>query len=480
MQSVTLSAPLHPTEELVEFDHGEVLKQEKPPHKRKACVAAESWKHLMDRIFNLQALQRRILKEIENFSVKEVSGMGEFRLDRDLEERLMGADPDLLAFHKQVPISQVIQFLGVQPIVDSVVSAKRIHLIDLGLRLGAQWSIVMKALEGRSSCSVELLKLSAVGTSEEKIKKVGQQLVSFAENLKLPFIFKAVIVSDMKDIREDLFEIESGEAAAKGMERDVMEELRNRRLRARAWDKTLAGFLTYISAQLESSEKRGTQHFNQHVSNTQHSGLHTSHSSLFRRKQIKEALIEARDSAILPLSPSTTSKRETGRDNHVGQPFLSRHSPIARTQPCFPNKADTPFPVRKLSSRTHRSCPNLSSAEPSTNPAVLDGYHRQWAAFFPSSLSLTLAPLPGRSIPPHLICLRKRPRERVQQANPWQFLLTDSFSLELEVVTEDPLCPAQKTKQPLNQTTSDSKNSSPIRLQMFVGSGKMKQFKSLN
>ncbi|KAL5976288.1 hypothetical protein ACLOJK_020618 [Asimina triloba] len=140
--------------------------------------------------------------------------MGEFRLDRDLEERLMGADPDLLAFHKQVPISQVIQFLGVQPIIDSVVSAKRIHLIDLGLRLGAHWSIVMKALEGRSSCSVELLKLSAVGTSEEKIKKVGQQLVSFAENLKLPFIFKPVIVSDMKDIREDLFEIKSGEAAA--------------------------------------------------------------------------------------------------------------------------------------------------------------------------------------------------------------------------------------------------------------------------
>ncbi|KAL5976275.1 hypothetical protein ACLOJK_020605 [Asimina triloba] len=230
--------------------------------------------------------------------------MGEFRLDRDLEERLMGADPDLLAFHKQVPISQVIQFLGVQPIIDSVVSAKRIHLIDLGLRVGAQWSIVMKALEGRSSCSVVLLKLSAVGTSEEKIKKVGQQLVSFAENLKLPFIFKAVIVSDMKDIRKDLFEIESGEAAAvysplvmrtmihrpgclenlltviknlkpcimtvseveanhnsrsfinrfkkkktkkkqknrvckKGMERDVMEELRNRRLRARAWDKTV-------------------------------------------------------------------------------------------------------------------------------------------------------------------------------------------------------------------------------------------------
>ncbi|KAL5976306.1 hypothetical protein ACLOJK_020636 [Asimina triloba] len=56
MQSVTLSAPLHPTEELVEFDHGEVLKQEKPPHKRKACVAAESWKHLMDRIFKYESL----------------------------------------------------------------------------------------------------------------------------------------------------------------------------------------------------------------------------------------------------------------------------------------------------------------------------------------------------------------------------------------------------------------------------------------
>ncbi|XP_058071187.1 DELLA protein 2-like [Magnolia sinica] len=43
------------------------------------------------------------------------------------------------------------------------------------------------------------------------MNETGRQLASFAESLKLPFTFKMVIVYDMNDLHEDLFEIEADE-----------------------------------------------------------------------------------------------------------------------------------------------------------------------------------------------------------------------------------------------------------------------------
>ncbi|KAJ8623374.1 hypothetical protein MRB53_031903 [Persea americana] len=63
----------------------------------------------------------------------------------------------------------------------------------------------------RVGCPFEHLKISAVGTSEENIMKACKWLVSFAKTLNLPFSFKVVIVSDMKDIKEDLFEFDADE-----------------------------------------------------------------------------------------------------------------------------------------------------------------------------------------------------------------------------------------------------------------------------
>lgn len=73
----------------------------------------------------------------------------------------------------------------------------------------------MQALAGREERPIELLKITAIGErGKQKIEEAQKRLESLAESLNLPFLFKAVIVSDMEDIKEELFEIELDETVA--------------------------------------------------------------------------------------------------------------------------------------------------------------------------------------------------------------------------------------------------------------------------
>lgn len=70
----------------------------------------------------------------------------------------------------------------------------------------------MQALAAREERPIELLKITAIGVrGKQKIEETRKRLVSLAESLNLPFSFKAVIVLDMEDIKEELFEIDRNE-----------------------------------------------------------------------------------------------------------------------------------------------------------------------------------------------------------------------------------------------------------------------------
>lgn len=121
--------------------------------------------------------------------------------------------PSAFAYFKELPLLLVTQSAGIQAILDSMASVKNIHLLDLGIRSGSQWTILMQALAVRHACPIEILKLTAVGTTfKELIEETGRRLSCFAKSMSLPFSFKIVMVSDMKDLTEDVFELEAGEA----------------------------------------------------------------------------------------------------------------------------------------------------------------------------------------------------------------------------------------------------------------------------
>ena len=71
----------------------------------------------------------------------------------------------------------------------------------------------MQALAVRYECPLEHLKIFAVGTCKQIMEETGMWLPSFAETLNLPFSYK-MVVSDLKDLREDYFELEFDEELA--------------------------------------------------------------------------------------------------------------------------------------------------------------------------------------------------------------------------------------------------------------------------
>lgn len=119
----------------------------------------------------------------------------------------------LLKFHQELPFSQVMLFPGIQAILENIKSDTNIYLVDLRIRSGVQWVILMQALTERVLHPIENLKITAVGTTGgEKMEETGKRLANFAKSLNLPFSFNVVLLSDMKDLTTEHFNTEDGEA----------------------------------------------------------------------------------------------------------------------------------------------------------------------------------------------------------------------------------------------------------------------------
>ncbi|KAG6700015.1 hypothetical protein I3842_08G090000 [Carya illinoinensis] len=95
---------------------------------------------------------------------------------------------------------------------ESVASERKVYLIDIGIKSGVQWTLLMLDLADIKDFPIELLKIMTVGsTRNERIEETGKRLGSVTESMNLPFSFKSIILSDVKDIKEDFFEIEDDE-----------------------------------------------------------------------------------------------------------------------------------------------------------------------------------------------------------------------------------------------------------------------------
>ncbi|KAI4369526.1 hypothetical protein MLD38_017956 [Melastoma candidum] len=112
-----------------------------------------------------------------------------------------------------VPFCQIQQICSGKIIEEHVETASRIHVIDLAIRCGLQWVVLMQALAGRHKHPVKLLKITAIGNlSEESIENTGERLELFARSLNLPFKFKMIMSSEIDVLNEGLFGKEEGES----------------------------------------------------------------------------------------------------------------------------------------------------------------------------------------------------------------------------------------------------------------------------
>ncbi|CAK9138912.1 unnamed protein product [Ilex paraguariensis] len=158
-----------------------------------------------------EALREKIDRETVGVTSK---GLGK-KQKSDVVEIIKSPDTTVISFYQNVPFIQICQFSGIQAIIDNVGGAKKVHIIDLEMRGGSQCTILMQALAARDECPLERLKITAIGTgSKLKIEQTGKQLMSFARSLNLPFSFNIVMVADMLNLNEGLFELDAEEAVA--------------------------------------------------------------------------------------------------------------------------------------------------------------------------------------------------------------------------------------------------------------------------
>ncbi|KAF3456344.1 hypothetical protein FNV43_RR00994 [Rhamnella rubrinervis] len=157
------------------------------------------------------ALQEKIERETGRISSKVL----EEKPSLNIDEMTMSPSTTKLAFHLELPFSQLVQFAGIQAIIENVAEARKVHVIDFSIRNGLHWTVLMQALASRSDCPLELLKITSVGTtSKHLMEDTGKSLLGFAQTMNISFSFKIVMVSDMADLREDLFDLDSDEVVA--------------------------------------------------------------------------------------------------------------------------------------------------------------------------------------------------------------------------------------------------------------------------
>ncbi|KAM1953596.1 hypothetical protein ACFX15_007916 [Malus domestica] len=152
-----------------------------------------------------EALRERIEKETGNSMYK----------GNEISSYSLGLSTNLtfIACHQDIPFHPVLQFAAIQVILENVALESKVHLIDLEIRSGVQWTGLMEVLAEREECPIELLTITAVGvTGKQKIEETGRRLASVAKALNVPFQFKAVIVTDMEDVKNQLFDVEDDEA----------------------------------------------------------------------------------------------------------------------------------------------------------------------------------------------------------------------------------------------------------------------------
>ncbi|XWS31829.1 hypothetical protein CRYUN_Cryun23aG0109700 [Craigia yunnanensis] len=157
-----------------------------------------------------EALRERIDKGTGRIVTKEFEAKLKNEIDHGLSTNVTS-----VSCHQYLPFAQVMQFTGIQAIIENVSSASKIHIIDLQIRSGVQWTGLMQALAEGEHRRVELLKITAVGVAgNQKIAESGKRLESVAASLNLPFSFNVVYVEDMENIKEELFKIGSDETFA--------------------------------------------------------------------------------------------------------------------------------------------------------------------------------------------------------------------------------------------------------------------------
>lgn len=140
-----------------------------------------------------EALSDKVDRETGRFSAKNM-------MKKPPLEPLNSAS-GIAAFHQKLPPNQIVQFAGIQQVVDHVSSSRKVHIIDIEMRCGIQQVILMQALASRNESPLKSYKITAVAMDSSLMtEKAAVRLRILAKSLNLSFSFNMIKLEDMLNL----------------------------------------------------------------------------------------------------------------------------------------------------------------------------------------------------------------------------------------------------------------------------------------
>ncbi|KAG7629882.1 Transcription factor GRAS [Arabidopsis suecica] len=112
-------------------------------------------------------------------------------------------------FYESCPYLKFAHFTANQAILEAVTTARRVHVIDLGLNQGMQWPALMQALALRPG-GPPSFRLTGIGPPQtensDSLQQLGWKLAQFAQNMGVEFEFKGLAAESLSDLEPEMFE----------------------------------------------------------------------------------------------------------------------------------------------------------------------------------------------------------------------------------------------------------------------------------
>lgn len=110
------------------------------------------------------------------------------------------------------PIPKFIHFTANEMLLRAFEGKDKVHIIDFDIKQGLQWPSLFQSLASRANPPSHV-RITGIGESKQELNETGDRLAGFAEALRLPFEFHAV-VDRLEDVRLWMLHVKEQESVA--------------------------------------------------------------------------------------------------------------------------------------------------------------------------------------------------------------------------------------------------------------------------
>ncbi|KAL7104255.1 hypothetical protein ACP275_08G232700 [Erythranthe tilingii] len=137
-----------------------------------------------------------------------------YKIRPQVEDNSSYADVLEMHFYETAPYLKFAHFTANQAILEAFAGAKRVHVIDFGLKQGMQWPALIQALALRPG-GPPAFRLTGIGPPQpdntDALQQVGWKLTQLAETIGVEFEFRGFVANSLADLDAKILDIKPGD-----------------------------------------------------------------------------------------------------------------------------------------------------------------------------------------------------------------------------------------------------------------------------